>query len=123
MVVSRLVFRSPKIINLNLQSILLAFAALKWLPPFGSLDTHPCMKEFLLTTCFATILLSSFTTIIATIFCFIIADRLGGVGFNASTVPVPEKYEGLGSLNALQLELPVKDGTKLAFKLLLEYCQ
>ena len=54
--------------------------------------------------------------ITATIFCFIIVDRLGGVGFNASTVPIPEKDEGLGSLNALQLELPVKDGTKLAFK-------
>ena len=94
-----------------------------WLPLFGSVDTHPHVKEFLLAACFSSVLLCSFATTIATIFCFIIADRLGGVRFNAYTVPVPEKDEGLGSLNAPQVELPVKDGTKLAFRLLLEYCQ
>jgi len=81
------------------------------------------MKEFLLAACFASVLLGSFSTIIATIFCFVIVDRLGGVGFNTSIFPVPEKDKELGSLNALQVELPVKDGAKLEFKLLLECCQ
>ena len=102
--VSRLVFLSHQSHPI-LQFILLAAAALILLPLFGSVDTHPRVKEFLLAACFASVLLGSFATITATIFCIIIVDCLGGVGFNASTVPVPER------------------DTKLAFKLLLEYCQ
>ncbi|KIM46716.1 hypothetical protein M413DRAFT_23083 [Hebeloma cylindrosporum] len=97
--------------------------------PMDPWDMYPYVTEWLLAASFASVLLGSFATIIATIFClrFILVDqiRIGGVSFNAPTVPVPKEEKGLGSSNALQVESPVKDGPKpkLEFKLLLENCQ
>jgi len=82
-------------------------------------DTVTGVKEFLVATCYATILLN----LGATICSFVIIDHLGGIGFEAAAIRDPEDDRLMGQIRTTQTKLLMKFGASNQLEVMQYHCQ
>jgi len=96
----------------------LAAVGAQLLGTFQNVNGDAGLKEFLIATCYATILLN----ICATVCSFIIIDRLGRIGFVAAAIRDPENDRQMGKIPTSQDKLLMKFGGSNHLSAMLFYC-